>query len=149
MKAITIRQPWATLLAIGTKRYEFRSWRTMVRGWIVIHAAKGVSDPECDLLTTEEIRALRAYGINDRSELPTGCLVAVKYLAGSEKNDPVADGRFPMAFRWTWDHGKEGELLWRPGDALVEARGQQGFWDWDKARDEWLVKAEQVPTLFG
>ena len=28
MKALTIRQPWATLIMLGVKRYEFRSWKT-------------------------------------------------------------------------------------------------------------------------
>ncbi len=41
MKAITIWQPWATLIAIGAKPYEFRSWqppRTLVGQRIGIHA---------------------------------------------------------------------------------------------------------------
>ncbi|WP_342351939.1 ASCH domain-containing protein [Lysinibacillus boronitolerans] len=28
MKAITIKQPWATLIALGEKRFETRSWQT-------------------------------------------------------------------------------------------------------------------------
>ena len=32
MKAITVIQPWATLLASGRKRIETRSWRTNYRG---------------------------------------------------------------------------------------------------------------------
>ncbi len=40
MKAITIWQPWASLLACGAKQYETRSWATSYRGPIAIHAAK-------------------------------------------------------------------------------------------------------------
>ena len=40
MKAITIKQPWATLIAEGIKKYEFRSWNTNYRGKILIHAGK-------------------------------------------------------------------------------------------------------------
>jgi hypothetical protein len=40
MKAITIWQPWASLLACGAKQYETRSWKTDYRGPIAIHAAK-------------------------------------------------------------------------------------------------------------
>jgi hypothetical protein len=40
MKAITIWQPWASLIAIGAKQYETRSWETKYRGPIAIHAAK-------------------------------------------------------------------------------------------------------------
>ena len=38
MKVLTIRQPWATLIVEGYKKYEFRSWRTNYRGKILIHA---------------------------------------------------------------------------------------------------------------
>lgn len=39
MKAITVWQPWASLLACGAKRYETRGWATRYRGPIAIHAA--------------------------------------------------------------------------------------------------------------
>ncbi len=42
MKAITIKQPWATLIAEGYKEYEFRNWKTKYRGEILIHAGKGI-----------------------------------------------------------------------------------------------------------
>lgn len=32
MKVLTIRQPWATLIALGEKQIETRSWRTAYRG---------------------------------------------------------------------------------------------------------------------
>ena len=38
MKVLTIRQPWASLIAEGYKKYEFRSWKTNYRGKILIHA---------------------------------------------------------------------------------------------------------------
>ena len=38
MKAITILQPYASLLACGAKQYETRSWATSWRGKIAIHA---------------------------------------------------------------------------------------------------------------
>jgi hypothetical protein len=41
MKTITLTQPWATLVAIGAKRIETRSWSTSYRGPLAIHAAKG------------------------------------------------------------------------------------------------------------
>lgn len=39
-KAISIRQPWATLIALRHKRYETRGWETPHRGPIAIHASK-------------------------------------------------------------------------------------------------------------
>lgn len=42
MKVITLKQPWATLVAEGLKKYEFRSWKFNYRGEILIHAGKGI-----------------------------------------------------------------------------------------------------------
>ncbi|WP_316778344.1 ASCH domain-containing protein [Pedobacter antarcticus] len=38
MKALSIKQPWATLIAHGIKDIENRTWRTKFRGRIYIHA---------------------------------------------------------------------------------------------------------------
>ena len=38
MKALTIKEPWASLIINGYKEYEFRSWKTNYRGKILIHA---------------------------------------------------------------------------------------------------------------
>lgn len=40
MKAITILQPWASLIACAAKQIETRSWVTQYRGPIAIHVAK-------------------------------------------------------------------------------------------------------------
>lgn len=42
MKVITVKQPFATLIAEGLKEYEFRTWKTKYRGDILIHAGKGI-----------------------------------------------------------------------------------------------------------
>lgn len=38
MKALTLKQPWASLVVNKYKEYEFRSWKTNYRGKILIHA---------------------------------------------------------------------------------------------------------------
>lgn len=43
MKVITIKQPFASLIAAGIKCYEFRTWKTKYRGEILIHAGKGIN----------------------------------------------------------------------------------------------------------
>lgn len=42
MKTLTLKQPWASLIANGYKKYEFRTWKTNYRGPILIHAGKGI-----------------------------------------------------------------------------------------------------------
>jgi hypothetical protein len=39
MKALSIRQPWAWLIANGYKDIENRNWRTKYRGPVLIHAS--------------------------------------------------------------------------------------------------------------
>ena len=46
MKVLTLKQPWATLVAEGIKRYEFRSWKTNYRGKVLIHAGAGIDKKE-------------------------------------------------------------------------------------------------------
>ena len=68
MKVITIKQPFATLIAEGLKEYEFRTWRTKYRGDILIHAGKGV-----DKKAMERYKHLNL-------EYPTGCIIAKAIL---------------------------------------------------------------------
>lgn len=43
MKALSVRQPWASLIAQGKKTIEIRSWLTRHRGELAIVASKGIS----------------------------------------------------------------------------------------------------------
>jgi hypothetical protein len=55
MKTLTIKQPWASLIAHGIKDIENRSWKTNYRGRILIHAGaiqvktKNISFPSNDV----------------------------------------------------------------------------------------------------
>lgn len=68
MKAITIKQPFASLIASGLKEYEFRTWKTAYRGEILIHAGKSI-----DKAAMEKFAS---YGL----EYPTGCIIAKAVL---------------------------------------------------------------------
>lgn len=46
MKVLTLKQPWATLVAEGIKKYEFRTWKTNYHGKVLIHAGAGVDKKE-------------------------------------------------------------------------------------------------------
>jgi len=43
MKALSIKQPWATLIASGIKNIENRTWKTNFRGTVLIHAGASPS----------------------------------------------------------------------------------------------------------
>ena len=42
IRVITLKQPWASLVAEGLKKYEFRNMNYSYRGKILIHAGKGI-----------------------------------------------------------------------------------------------------------
>lgn len=65
MKALSIKQPWASLIAHGIKDIENRTWRTHFRGKIYIHSSgKGVPDFE---FTREQHKALLNINTEDMS----------------------------------------------------------------------------------
>ncbi len=57
--ALSVKQPWAALLAAGVKSVEVRTWPTTRRGPLLIHAGKVPDDrPEAwAWVTTPELRA--------------------------------------------------------------------------------------------
>ena len=79
MRCITIRQPWATLIAIGEKRLETRGWKTNYRGELAIHAGKRVDLVAC---LAEPVRSLLEASGYTAANLPTGAVVAIARLAG-------------------------------------------------------------------
>lgn len=80
MKAITIQQPWASLVASGNKLYETRSWPTNYRGPIAIHAGKQIDTDAFQYLISPlaTIKQLEACGITPErvNELPRGAVIA-------------------------------------------------------------------------
>lgn len=50
MKVLSLLQPWATLVVIGAKKIETRSWDTKYRGEILIHASRGTKREIQDML---------------------------------------------------------------------------------------------------
>ena len=78
MKAISLWQPWASAMALGLKRNETRSWETLVRGPIAIHAAKGFPQ-YARTFASEEKSFVRLP-----SFIPLGAIVATARLGRVE-----------------------------------------------------------------
>lgn len=75
MKAISIKQPWAYLLANGIKTVENRSWNTKFRGQVFIHAGQSV-DKEGYVVAKKICDKLGVH-LPHYIEMPTGGLVGV------------------------------------------------------------------------
>lgn len=107
MRVLSLTQPWATLVAIGAKRIETRSWTTSYRGPVAIHAAKGFPRWARDIAQQPEF--VQAYidfghgiqlvrhdnpdgggyhlGPDTTVDLPTGVIVAVANLFNVRSTD--------------------------------------------------------------
>lgn len=88
MKLLSLWEPWATLMAIGAKRIETRSWDTSYRGWLAIQAAKHFTAEEDTLCWQPPFReALQEGGIpalpyrsGKRFQFSLGHIIAVVRL---------------------------------------------------------------------
>lgn len=95
MKALTIRQPWASLIALGVKTIETRSWSTRYRGPIAIHAGKA----DTDRWMLDHREAWGALGrVIGGAAPPRGAVVATATLADCvpmiDGTGPIPDGPF-------------------------------------------------------
>ena len=124
MKALTICQPYAELIARGDKPIENRTWPTNHRGPIAIHAGKSRTwlDPD-----DERLYPGMAFG----AIVATADLVMCLYVNATE---------WPPR----WQHLRDHEHANGPWCFVLEnikrlpqpipARGAQGFWEWDESR---------------
>lgn len=82
MKALTLTQPWATLIAVGAKKIETRSWGTSHRGRIAIHAAKGFASigGKSGFAQQCEVPSFRYGLVTANKPLPLGAFVATADL---------------------------------------------------------------------
>lgn len=86
MKAISLWQPYAPLIAVGEKRIETRGRRTPYRGLVAIHAAKTWTVEQIETCRREPFRTVLARHklvIGDaahQSAMPFGAIVALARL---------------------------------------------------------------------
>ena len=117
LRALSLTQPWASLVAQGAKRIETRSWATPYRGWIAIHAAKAFPR-ECQRLLEVEpfLTALNC----PPDELRRGAILAVVRLRG--------------CFQCGKDQGGHGV----PGLVLPPVAPELSFGDYSPGRYAWV-----------
>ena len=102
MKALSLRQPWASMIADGRKTIETRTWRTRYRGPIAIHA----SAPPYE-------------------DLPTGGIIAVAWLYGCRPMEAADEDAACIALY-------EGAYAWLLANVqpvpLIPCKGRLGLW---------------------
>lgn len=135
MKAISLTQPWATLIAIGAKKIETRSWNTTYRGPLAIHAAKGGYNDDLLLMKIEPFfTELTKAGIVSRLQIPLGCVVAICELV---QVDHIKDGysKYITYEERSFGDYTPGRFAWILKNANqlsepISAKGALGLWDW-------------------
>jgi len=133
LKALTISQPYASLIASGEKWVENRVWGTHYRGPLAIHAGKGTQ-----YLTRREL-----------ATYPSGCIIAVAELVGCVRIDrlrlmaevkpkvcmpgckPGTEKYWSEILRHNYT---EGPWCWVLSDIQqlrhpIKCNGMQGLWD--------------------
>lgn len=147
MKALTVWQPWASLIESGWKRYEFRSHRRVPRSLynarIAIHAGarKPVKGEIWDILRRLDsdessvdpaARDWLEGRLSNPSLLLLSCVVCTAVLG-----EPVSAREIAEENGWINDSNREHTFnyAWPLSDIQpmppVPARGAQGFWHWD------------------
>lgn len=144
MKALTVRQPWASLIIAGIKRHETRTWATHHRGPLVIHAGQAwnstspfphrhpmitVPNDWIEELTGQSSGAL-AHRESDLA-VPRGVILGTVALVDVFE---TTDYQPTSIERQLGDYGP-GHYAWvlttpRPLSEPIPATGRQGIWDW-------------------
>lgn len=136
MKALTLHQPWASLIAAGLKKYETRSRPLKYRGEIAIHAGKKFTSVD----TLALVRTMVPFSKKAMVPVhfPTGMVILVaemtdciemteELIAEIAKDDPVE------LYLGDWKPGRYAYKLEniRPLTNPFEINGQQGIWNID------------------
>ena len=134
MKALTLTQPWATLVAIGAKKIETRSWNTAYRGQLAIHAAAGKYVDDYLLMKIDPFySALRKAGIESRLQIPLGGIIATCELVHVARI--YADTNIPGKPELMFGDYSVGRYMWFLENVValpepIAAKGALSLWEW-------------------
>jgi hypothetical protein len=155
MKALTVMQPFATLVAIGAKTLETRSWATKYRGRLAIHSSASMSPVFKKLCEKEPFKSiLRKAGYKHWSDLPMGAVVCTVSVVGCKTiiwNDEtkhkatLEDGTAIEGNEYYFGDYTSGRKAWKLQDVAkfrdpIPAKGQLNLWDWHDPRTTRLGK---------
>ena len=129
MKVITLKQPWATLVAEGIKKYEFRSWNTKYRGKILIHA--GLTLEKDMVKRFEKYDLYYDYGaIIGEAELVDCILVDEKLDKELRKiNQNVYGNNHINMYAWKLENIKKYK---KP----IKVKGKLGLWNYEEKGEQ-------------
>lgn len=133
MRAVTVCQPYAELIASGVKRVENRSWEVKYRGRIYIHAGRSREWMTPRMVDGVEFEPLTGLQVE---RMTFGAVVALAALIYCAHIEDIRAGLFDRQFPWLKAHEHaNGPWCWifaeNPVRITPPARykGRQGLFD--------------------
>ena len=124
MKALTIKEPWATLIIDGYKEYEFRSWKTNYRGKILIHAGLNTEKENLERFKDYNLNITKGAIIGEAT-LTDCILVDEEFNEELTKRDPIVYGRTNHVRNYAWK--LENVVKY---DKPIYTKGMLGLWNY-------------------
>ena len=125
MKVLTIRQPWASLIVNGYKKYEFRSRRTMYRGKILIHAGLKVDKDMLERFEKYNIAYVPGAIIGEATIVD--CILVDDEFSNKIRNiDPIVYSKSSYVEKYAWKLENVKKY-----DKPIYCKGQLGLWNYD------------------
>lgn len=149
MRALTLTQPWATLVAVGVKRIETRSWHTPYRGPLAIHAAKAMPPAArkfCEVADAHNALDAAGFRARDGSDLPRGAVLATCRLVDVHPIVGAGDLiRLSEPYVAWWSGAKPGSAgsslhVWGEGEVEETITDQAPFGDFSPGRFAWVLE---------
>lgn len=144
MKALSIKQPWASLIAHGLKPIENRTWRTKFRGRIYIHASMARFNPNPHPFSKEQLKIIqKAYASGNFpsiDQLPYSAIVGEVDIIDCVRNhlsiwaepDPIFDPkkhkRIPKMYHWVLENAVSYE------EPILNVNGALSLWEFNKCK---------------
>jgi hypothetical protein len=129
--ALTVRQPWASLIVWGVKDVENRTWPTTFTGCVAIHSSlalrKDEMDAACDLMRRFIPKFSRR--IFERETFPLGAIIGTVEITGCGQREDFT-GCYEGGASNPWFVGPFGFSLDQAVKLAtpIPCRGALGFW---------------------
>lgn len=125
MKVLTIKEPWATLIIEGYKRYEFRSWKTKYRGKILIHAGMSLERDNAERFKEYNLEYSKGAIIGE-AELVDCIFVTPEINEELKQLNPLVYGKSGHVEKYAWKLENIKKY-----DEPIPVKGQLGLWNYD------------------
>lgn len=126
MKVITIKEPWASLIISGYKKYEFRSWKTNYRGKILIHAGLSIEKDSLEKFKQYNLEYSKGAIIGEAT-LTDCILVDDQFEDELYKINPLVYGKSKHKRNYAWK--LENVIRY---DEPIYCKGKLGLWNYQK-----------------